>query len=293
MVMKDQIGCCWETIYERFPHNFFIKDRHGVVLDCNERDAKTCGFSSKQAAIGTDDFTCFSHEDAEALREMDQTVMATGESMIRGEWATINGQKRSFLSRKSPFRNASGNIIGIIGYSIEVKNLELLEPYLNEQADVEALIKAIELSRPIVSLLPSLEAEVGRICFKNPALTRQQFMDFAHEYFASKDLLGRKLLEGAKSYVQMPIEEYLGDFKKALAAQYEEENLKPLSYFGHAGMQSALEKFPYLTEEEYVNLVVVSYLYRDRLMSSMVAHSSEGSQMPAWFRKLDKDKVLQ
>ena len=105
---------------DQLPANVYIKDLEGRLLDCNERDANSFGFTSKQEAIGTDDFVCFAKEDAEAIRKMDQTVMQTRKTLVSEESATVNGEVKKYLSSKAPLKDAQGVVQGIIGVSIEI-----------------------------------------------------------------------------------------------------------------------------------------------------------------------------
>lgn len=101
-------------ILTRLPGHVYWKDRNGVVLGCNQQQAINLGYSSPEEVIGKTDFDWCSYDEALEVRSNDQWVITTG--------ATITVEEGSYLSHKMPLRNYHGNIVGVLGMSMEISS---------------------------------------------------------------------------------------------------------------------------------------------------------------------------
>lgn len=114
-----------ETFISIFPGNIYWKDRNGVYLGCNDEHARLAGLSSRFENIGKTDFDLCWKADAAKLRENDLKVIESGEAFV-GEESSLspNGKKIIYLSKKIPLRNAEGEVIGLIGTSVDITELK-------------------------------------------------------------------------------------------------------------------------------------------------------------------------
>src|SRR3954447_25567263 len=97
----------------------FVKDRQGRYLMINTAGARFLGKTVAEV-IGKDDTALFSPETARTIMEGDRRIMATGEIQTLEDVGTAAGVTRTYLSTKGPYRDAQGNIIGLIGISCDI-----------------------------------------------------------------------------------------------------------------------------------------------------------------------------
>jgi PAS domain S-box-containing protein len=107
----------YRTLFEYLPIPAFTKDREGRYTSSNAENQKYWTVNP----VGKTDADLLSAEDAAALRETDLRVMETGDTLTIDEVLrdTPLGT-RQILSRKVPLRDGSGNIIGILGASLDI-----------------------------------------------------------------------------------------------------------------------------------------------------------------------------
>jgi PAS domain S-box-containing protein len=97
----------------------FVKDRQGRYVMINTAGARFLGETVAEV-IGKDDTEVFSVETARTIMEADRRIMATGEIQTYEDVGTAAGVTRTYLSTKGPYRDAQGNIIGLIGISCDI-----------------------------------------------------------------------------------------------------------------------------------------------------------------------------
>ncbi|MDB5302914.1 MAG: luxQ 5 [Phycisphaerales bacterium] len=97
----------------------FVKDRSGKYLLFNEAAARFVGRSVADV-IGNDDTALFDPESARVVMARDRRVMESGLVDTDEECLTAAGVARVYLSTKAPFRDEQGNIIGVIGTSVDI-----------------------------------------------------------------------------------------------------------------------------------------------------------------------------
>jgi len=116
----------------------FVKDTLGRYLLINRAGA---AFLGKQRAevIGQDDTELFAPESAHIILERDRMIMATGEAQMIESKATANGITRTYLTTKNAFRNAHGEVIGLIGISRDITELKRLEEQFRQIQKMDAL----------------------------------------------------------------------------------------------------------------------------------------------------------
>ncbi len=94
----------------------FVKDQDGKYLLFNAAASQFVGVPAA-AVIGHDDSDIFDPESVNVIRRHDLEVMKTGIPSTSEELVTAAGVSRTYLATKVPYRDAVGNIIGIIGIS--------------------------------------------------------------------------------------------------------------------------------------------------------------------------------
>lgn len=116
----------------------FVKDRDGKYLLFNEAGARFVGKSADEI-VGKDETSWADPEVARLIRERDLKVMASGREETVEETVTIADMTRTFLSTKVPYRNAEGEIIGVLGVSRDITDRKRLEAQFQQAQKMEAV----------------------------------------------------------------------------------------------------------------------------------------------------------
>ncbi len=127
-----------EKISTCVPGNFYWKNTKAQYLGCNDTLLKTLGLDSMNEIIGKTDKDLWPEQE-EKLRENDQLVIQTGETLFLEEKVTMPGKgDRYFTVIKMPLLDEEGNIIGILGNSLDITELK------NTQAELQIAIERAE-----------------------------------------------------------------------------------------------------------------------------------------------------
>lgn len=119
-----------ESILESIPGAVYWKDANGVWLGCNQAVLDAAELNSKSDIVGKHDSELWP-EAADNLRENDLEVMTTGQAMSFEERIYLpDGRTREFTVVKSPLKDQNGNIIGVIGNSLEITELKQIQAEL-------------------------------------------------------------------------------------------------------------------------------------------------------------------
>lgn len=97
----------------------FVKDRDGKYLLFNEAATRFVGKSVKEV-LGHDDTALFDAESARFIMERDRRIMESGVLETEEEVLTVAGVTRTFLATKGPYRDETGNVVGIVGISLDI-----------------------------------------------------------------------------------------------------------------------------------------------------------------------------
>lgn len=108
-----------QEILDSAPDLVYVKDAQGRYLFLNSAAAHVKGKPVAEV-IGRDDTHFFPIEFASMLQRNDRSIMVGGQPVEFIEKPVVDGVARTFLSKKAPFRDASGRVAGIIGISRDV-----------------------------------------------------------------------------------------------------------------------------------------------------------------------------
>ncbi len=103
-----------ESIVEGSADGVFVKDLEGRYQLVNAAAARLLGIE-REAVIGHTDDELFGSEASAARRARDQAVLATGETRRYWRTITVGDADRTVSVVKTPFRDRSGVIVGLIG----------------------------------------------------------------------------------------------------------------------------------------------------------------------------------
>jgi PAS domain S-box-containing protein len=116
----------------------FVKDLQGRYLMMNSAGARFLGKSVGEV-IGKSDQDMFPADARQAIRERELQVMATGQEQTFEQTVTGAGLTRTYLSTRSAFRDAQGNVIGVVGIARDVTELKRLEEQFRQAQKMEAV----------------------------------------------------------------------------------------------------------------------------------------------------------
>ena len=119
------------SVIESTPDVIFVKDIQGRYAIVNSAAADWLE-TSVEAMIGRDDTNLFPPEIAQQIIEADRKIIAGGENLNYEEIVPKNGEKRTLLTTKSPWRDSEGNAIGVIGISRDISDRKEIEAALLE-----------------------------------------------------------------------------------------------------------------------------------------------------------------
>lgn len=116
----DQIHTLVPKIFDELPVNFYWKDKTGVVLGCNNYQAKTLGCNVASEVIGHNNLDFFDKPSAKTLKENDRQIMLLGEHRVFLENAhtCLNNTHWVTISCKTPLRSFTKKILGIMGITL-------------------------------------------------------------------------------------------------------------------------------------------------------------------------------
>jgi PAS domain S-box-containing protein len=118
------------AVMENAADPVYVKDRQSRILMCNPALEKLVGKPAVEIIGKTDSEYYGDPAIGEVLRENDVRVMESGRSQTMEETVMTPDGCRVFLSSRAPYRNESGDIIGIIGISHDITDRKRAEDAL-------------------------------------------------------------------------------------------------------------------------------------------------------------------
>lgn len=127
-----------QDIISTIPGGIYWKNKEGVYLGCNEYVVRVAGFQSVQDIVGKTDHELWPDQ-SEALRKNDYEVMDFAKTITIEEKVLLKGKEHFFTVIKMPLRDPNGNIVGVIGNSLEITALKQTQHNLEiAKADAES-----------------------------------------------------------------------------------------------------------------------------------------------------------
>lgn len=154
------MDCIKDFIIENSAGNLFWKDLKGRYLECNRNFCEILKVSSPEEVIGKTDReieihqNCLNEQYIDKLIEIDQAVIKSGKAKIMEETGLDkDSQLATYLVIKKPLRNKQGEIIGVMGTSIDI----------TVHKEIEGLRKEHKINQ---STIARLKAVIGSIVYQ-------------------------------------------------------------------------------------------------------------------------------
>ncbi len=131
-----------EMVIEGSPDPIFLKDLDGKYLLMNRAGVEFLG-RSKAEILGKRDIDLFPRDVAAHLRQVDEAVLQSGQAGTFEEVIERADGTHTFVSRKAPFRDATGKIVGLLGLAHDITARKQAEETLNRRLELERILAAI------------------------------------------------------------------------------------------------------------------------------------------------------
>ena len=174
------------------PAPIYWIDVNSVILGANEAVKEGIGVSHLNEYVGKSLHELYPKEMADHIKRHNEEVMRTGKKLIQEEpIIDKKGNLKYFTAAKAPLRDDNGNIIGIIGTSIDItaqKEAERLKQESQEKFTHLANQVAHDIRSPLASLLMIVKScehipEADRIALREAATSINDIANhLLHQY---------------------------------------------------------------------------------------------------------------
>ncbi|MBP7146415.1 MAG: PAS domain S-box protein [Acidobacteria bacterium] len=123
------------AVMDSCPEPIFLKDSAGRILLANPAACAVIG-KPAELVIGRDDNELYDDPVlGRAIMENDRRIMDSGQTQTVEETTPGRDGPRVYLSTKTPFRDAGGRVVGIVGQSRDITERKRAEEALRESVD--------------------------------------------------------------------------------------------------------------------------------------------------------------
>lgn len=130
---KERLTVYLNNIIENAPASIYWKDSNSIIMGGSKLHTKLTGYSDSKQVIGKTDYDLVWRNQAEQIQENDQFVMKNNQLISFEERAKLpDGSMHIFLTQKSPLKDKMGEIIGVLGVSIDITELKLTQKKLKK-----------------------------------------------------------------------------------------------------------------------------------------------------------------
>ncbi|MEP0858468.1 PAS domain S-box protein [Trichocoleus sp. DQ-U1] len=222
-VALEQSYSLLQAVIEGTPDAIFVKDLQCRVVMANS-GVGTIFNRQVEEIIGKDNTELLPPEIARQINETDRRVMTSGEPEMVEEVVTIMGITKIYLSTKSVLRDASGNVIGLVGVSRDISERKAAEEALRESEEhyrhfietalegiwvIDAESKTIFVNRTLAEMLGySIEEMQGKSLF--------DFMDDEGKAIAARQVELRR--QGIEAKIDFKLCRKDGSFRWAIVS---------------------------------------------------------------------------
>lgn len=144
-VQPDDRAELLAAISHASPDVIFAKDRSGRLLFANPATLRLVGKPPDRVLGRRDDEFLDDPQAARHVMDNDQRIMASGqEEEIEEVVPDPDGSRRVWLSRKMPYRDAQGRVVGLLGVSRDITQRKQLEDELHRsREELQAILDSI------------------------------------------------------------------------------------------------------------------------------------------------------
>ena len=120
---------------QQMPGSIYSKDLHGKYLGCNESFRKMLGISSAKLIVGKTDYELWNiKSEIDTIHENDAYTLKVSDTLCFEEKVTLpDGKQIHFIASKKPLMNEAGSIVGIVGNSLEITEIKIIQHELQKE----------------------------------------------------------------------------------------------------------------------------------------------------------------
>ena len=124
------------TVNDNTTELIFMKDVQGRLTYANQATLNVMGLTAEEALGSGNEVRFANPDEAPAIDANDRRVLETGETLVVEEpYTCADGERRIFLSTKSPLRDEAGAIVGVIGVSRDITERNRAEEAVRESEE--------------------------------------------------------------------------------------------------------------------------------------------------------------
>ncbi|MER8433611.1 EAL domain-containing protein [Mesorhizobium caraganae] len=144
-----------QALIDWVPNYLWVKDTQSRFIVVNSALATDSGRDNTADMIGLTDFDIHPPEVARKFRQVEQSVLESGQPLIDAEEFVVNasGTVKWLSSTKVPLRNAQNEIFGLVGIARDITARKQADVLRSGQANI---LEMIATSAPLENVLDSL-----------------------------------------------------------------------------------------------------------------------------------------
>ncbi len=138
LLLEKTMGFLRNIIYQMPGHVYWL-DKNNVYLGCNETQAESLNLNSPKEIIGKTNYDLPWREQAKELDHLNNEVIKTKRT-IRAEEIAITATHPNggvYFSEKKPLFNEQGQVIGVLGVSLDINDKKELENQLKIASELK------------------------------------------------------------------------------------------------------------------------------------------------------------
>lgn len=147
----------YRTLVEAIPQKIFLKDRNSVYVSCNGIFARDLNIRPEEIR-GRTDYDFYPRDLADKYRADDKKIAESGSTEMIEERYIEQGQEKVVETFKTPVRDESGEVVGVLGVFHDITERRQMEEALRRSEERYRLI-ADNTSDSIWVLGPDLRAK--------------------------------------------------------------------------------------------------------------------------------------
>jgi PAS domain S-box-containing protein len=215
------------VLIDGFPDPIFVKDRGGRIVMANAAAVAVVG-KPREAITGKSDEEFYDDPGVgRAIKQNDDRIMASGHPQVVEELVLTPKGYRSFLSTKTPWRDADGKVIGLLGIARDITEHKKIQEEIQQS------------NRRVTEILASIQDDFY-------VLDHNWIFVFASQRFTSrigkdpKDFVGNNIWEMFPKHLGTAYEENLrAAMERREVRRFEIEGKYTRGWYGMAAFPSA------------------------------------------------------
>lgn len=131
-----------DILFNTMPYVFW-KNKTGKYLGGNLNQARNLGFKSPGEFVGKTIFEILNDKkSAKLIDEIDNKVMNENITLVKEEKILAPSGEKTYSSQKSPIHNENGEVIGMIGFAMDVTEIKKQEELARKERDSLVVLAA-------------------------------------------------------------------------------------------------------------------------------------------------------